>query len=114
MSASATIRQAGKVSIIDLAGRITLNDGAGAIRDAVQGVLAGGGQDILLNLGAVVYIDSSGIGELSSAYIAVSRVGGRLKLLNPQPKVDGMLQVTRLYSILVAFTDESAALESFR
>jgi len=114
MSSTATVRHSGRVAIIDLAGRITLHDGAGAIRDAVNGVLAGTHRNILLNLAGVEYIDSSGLGEMSSAYIAVTRLGGQLKLLNPQAKVDGMLQVTRLYSIFVAFADESAAVASFR
>ena len=114
MSAFASIRHVGNVAIIDLAGRITLNEGAGSIRTAVKDVVDDGHQNILLNMTEVTYIDSAGLGEMSSAYITVSRLGGRLKLLNPQSKVHGMLQVTRLYSIFVSFADESAALASFR
>ncbi len=114
MGSSATVRHSGNVAIIDLAGRITIHDGAGAIRDAVKSALADGYKSILLNLGAVDYIDSSGLGEMSSAYITVSRLGGRLKLLNPQSKVHGMLEVTRLYTLFVTFAEEGAALASFR
>jgi anti-sigma B factor antagonist len=114
MSSSATVRHSGNVAIIDLAGRITLHDGAGSIRNAIKSVLADGHNNILLNLGGVEYIDSAGLGEMSSAYITVARLGGRLKLLNPQSKVANLLQVTRLYTIFVTFTEESAALESFR
>jgi len=114
MSAFASIRHVGNVAIIDLAGRITLNEGAGSIRSAVQGVVDDGHQNIILNMSEVTYIDSAGLGEMSSAYITVSRLGGRLKLLNPQSKVHGMLQVTRLYTIFVTFADESTALASFR
>ena len=114
MGSSATVRHSGKVAIIDLAGRITIHDGAGAIRDAVKSAVDDGYNSILLNLGAVDYIDSSGLGEMSSAYITVSRLGGRLKLLNPQSKVHGMLEVTRLYSLFVTFAEESTALASFR
>ena len=109
MSSSATVRHSGNVAIIDLAGRITLNDGAGSIRSAVQGVLADGHKSILLNLGGVEYLDSAGLGEMSSAYITVARQGGKLKLLNPQPKVHNLLQVTRMYTLFVSFADESAA-----
>jgi anti-sigma B factor antagonist len=77
MGSSATVRHSGNVAIVDLAGRITIHDGAGAIRDAVNSALADGYKSILLNLGAVEYIDSSGLGEMSSAYITVSRLGGR-------------------------------------
>jgi len=114
MSASVSIRHEGKVAIIDLSGRITLNEGAGSIRSTVKAVMEGGHQDILLNMSDVTYIDSAGLGELSSAYIAVSRVGGRLKLCSPQPKVHAMLQVTRLYTLFVSFADERAAIDSFR
>ena len=111
---SATVRHVGNVAIIDLAGRITLNDGAGSIRTAVQGVLADGHKSILLNLSGVEYLDSAGLGEMSSAYITVARQGGKLKLLNPQPKVHNLLQVTRMYSLFVSFSDESSAVASFR
>ncbi|MEO8368166.1 MAG: STAS domain-containing protein [Candidatus Solibacter sp.] len=114
MSASASIRHVGNVAIIDLAGRITLNDGAGSIRDAVKSAMNDGHQNILLNMSDVAYIDSAGLGEMSSAFITVSRVGGKLKLLNPQSKVHGMLQVTRLYTIFVTFAEENAAVDSFR
>ena len=113
-SSSATVRHSGNVAIIDLSGRITMNDGAGSIRSAVEGVLAGGHKSILLNLGAVEYLDSASLGEMSSAYIMVARQGGKLKLLNPQPKVHNLLQVTRLYSLFVSFAEESAAVASFR
>jgi len=108
------VRHSGNVAIIDLAGRITLNDGAGSIRTAVQGVLADGHKSILLNLGGVEYLDSAGLGEMSSAYITVARQGGKLKLLSPQPKVHNLLQVTRMYTLFVSFADESVALASFR
>ena len=114
MSASASIRHAGNVAIIDLAGRITLNEGAGSIRSSVQSAVDDGHRNILLNMSEVSYIDSAGLGEMSSAYITVSRLGGKLKLLNPQPKVHGMLQVTRLYTLFVSFAEENAALASFR
>jgi len=114
MSASASIRHVGNVAIIDLAGRIALSDGAGSIRSAVKSAMDDGHQNILLNMSEVTYIDSAGLGEMSSAFITVSRLGGKLKLLNPQSKVHGMLQVTRLYTIFVTFAEENAALASFR
>ena len=114
MSASASIRHVGNVAIIDLAGRITLNDGAGFIRSAVKGAMDDEHQNILLNMSEVTYIDSAGLGEMSSAFITVSRLGGKLKLLNPQPKVHNLLRVTRLYSLFVSFAEENAAVESFR
>ena len=100
---SATVRHAGNVAIIDLAGRITLNDGAGSIRSAVEGVLGRRPQEHSAQSGGVEYLDSAGLGEMSSAYISVARLGGKLKLLNPQPKVHNLLQVTRMYTLFVSF-----------
>src|SRR6516164_252256 len=114
MSSSPSVRHSGNVAIIDLAGRITINEGAGSIRKSVESVLAAGHKSILLNLGAVEYLDSASLGEMSSAYILVARQGGKLKLLNPQPKVHNLLRVTRLYSLFVSFAEESVALASFR
>jgi anti-sigma B factor antagonist len=72
----------GDVSVIDVSGRITLGEGSSTLRDALRGLVAQGQKKILLNLGEVSYIDSSGIGELVSAFTSVTNGGGELKLLN--------------------------------
>ena len=68
MSMKVTTRQVDGITVLDLSGRITLGEGSVTLRDAVRGALAKGSKNILLNLGDVSYIDSSGIGELVSAY----------------------------------------------
>jgi anti-sigma B factor antagonist len=113
MEATATPRQQDNVTVIDIAGRITLNGGLGAVRAAIRTAVGEGRRNILLNLEGVSYIDSAGLGELASAYITVSNLGGQLKLVNTQDRVHGMLQVTKLYTLLVTFPDEEAALASF-
>ena len=82
MSMKVSTRQVDGVTILDLSGRITLGEGSVTIRDAVRDVLAKGSKQILLNLGEINYIDSSGIGELVSAFTTVKNAGGELKLLN--------------------------------
>jgi anti-sigma B factor antagonist len=113
MSCTASIRRSGDVSIIDLAGRIMQAAGSDAVREAIKGELAQGRRNILLNLNGVDFVDSSGLGAMASAFVTVDRLGGRLKLLNTQPRVEGMLHVTSLYRILVTFVDENEALASF-
>jgi len=81
MSMKVKTRQVDGVTILDLSGRITLGEGSVTIRDAVRDVLAKGSNKILLNLGDINYIDSSGIGELVSAFTTVKNSGGELKLL---------------------------------
>lgn len=113
MSLKATTRQVDSVSIMDLSGRITLGEGSVILRDKIRELLAQGNKKILLNLGDVTYIDSSGIGELVSAFTAVRKDGGELKLLNLTKKVHDLLQITKLYTVFDVKDDEAAAIGAF-
>ncbi len=113
MSAKATIRQQGGVAIIDLAGRITLGEGSGTVRNAIKDLIDKGERKILVNLGDVSYVDSSGLGELVGAYATVGNRGGTIKLLKAQKSVRDLLQVTKLYTVFEVYEDEAAALASF-
>jgi anti-sigma B factor antagonist len=107
------MRQVGDVVIVDIVGRITLGDGSGVVRETVKDLLKEGQRNLLLNLGEVTYIDSSGLGELVGAYATGVNQGARLKLLNVRKRVDDLLQVTKLYTVFESFTNETAALRSF-
>ncbi|MFN0102038.1 MAG: STAS domain-containing protein [Bryobacteraceae bacterium] len=113
MSATISMRQTGDVSLVDVGGKITLGDGSVAVRDAVKKLVADGTRKIVLNLGDVTYIDSSGIGELVSAFTTVSNSGGNLKLLNLTKRVQDLLQITKLYTVFEVFNDEATAVASF-
>ncbi len=76
--------------------------------------LAKGSKHILLNLGDVNYIDSSGIGELVSAFTSVKNAGGELKLLNLTKKVHDLLQITKLYTVFDIKDDEASAISAFK
>src|ERR1700723_2410342 len=106
-------RQIDGVTILDLGGRITLGEGSVQLRDTVRDLLAKGSKKILLNLGDVNYIDSSGIGELVSAYTTVRNQGGDLKLLNLTKKVHDLLQITKLSTVFDVKDDEASAVASF-
>jgi anti-sigma B factor antagonist len=110
----ATHRDAGPVTVVDLGGRITLGDGSALLRKTVRGLLDEQRTNILLNLADVDYIDSSGIGELVSAYTAVKNRGGELKLLHLTKKVHDLLQLTKLYTVFDVHSDERTALNSFK
>jgi anti-sigma B factor antagonist len=109
----AAVRHAGSVAIVDLEGRVTLGEGCAVVRNAVRELVNTGSRNILLNLQGVSYIDSSGLGELAASYVTVARLGGQLKLVHTQARVDTLLQVTKLYALLVAFSNEPEALRSF-
>jgi len=113
MSLRATHRDAGEVTVVDLSGRITLGDGSALLRKTVRGLLEEQRRKILLNLADVDYIDSSGIGELVSAFTAVKNQGGDLKLLQLTKKVRDLLQITKLYTVFEVFSEESTAVRSF-
>lgn len=113
MSIKIGTRQVDGVTILDLSGRITLGEGSVQLRDAVRDLLAKGQKKILLNLADVNYIDSSGIGELVSAFTTVKNQGGELKLLNLTKKVHDLLQITKLYTVFDVQDDETSAVGSF-
>jgi anti-sigma B factor antagonist len=102
------------IVILDLSGRITLGEGSVQLRDAIRDLVAQGQKNILLNLGDVNYIDSSGIGELVSAFTTVKNQGGQLKLLNLTKKVHDLLQITKLYTVFDIKDDEASAVGSFK
>jgi anti-sigma B factor antagonist len=109
----ATYRDAGAVTVLDLSGRITLGEGSALLRSTIQELLKEKRYKILVNLGDVNYIDSSGIGEMVSAYTTVKNRGGELKLLNLTKKVHDLLQITKLYTVFDVHSDEAAAVSSF-
>ena len=113
MSIQANTRQVDGVTVVDLRGRITLGEGSAILRDTVRDLLNRGQKKILLNLGDVNYIDSSGIGELVSGFTTVTNQGGQLKLLNLTKKVNDLLQITKLYTVFEVHNEETAAIRSF-
>ena len=113
MSMKFNTRQVDGITILDLSGRITLGDGSVTLRDAIRDLVNKGSKSILLNLGDISYIDSSGNGELVSGFTSVRNAGGELKLLNLTKKVHDLLQITKLYTVFDVKDDEASAVASF-
>jgi anti-sigma B factor antagonist len=113
VSVKLNTRQVGDVTVIDAAGRITLGEGTSTLRDAIKGIVDNGSKKVLLNLGEVNYIDSSGIGELVSAFTTVTNQGGQLKLLNLNKRIQDLLPITKLYTVFEVHDDEAASIRSF-
>jgi anti-sigma B factor antagonist len=109
----ATYRDAGTVTVLDLSGRITLGEGSALLRSTIRELLEEKRYRILANLADVNYIDSSGIGELVSAFTTVRNQGGELKLLNLTKKLHDLLQITKLYTVFDVKDDEATAVKSF-
>jgi anti-sigma B factor antagonist len=113
VSMKATARQVNSVTVFDISGRITLGEGCAHLRELIRSNLTRGNKKLLLNLGDVTYIDSSGIGELVSSFTTVSKEGGQLKLLNLTKKVHDLLQITKLLTVFDVHDDEAKAIASF-
>lgn len=106
-------RQAGDVTILDLSGKITIGEGSVQLREHVKRLLDEGKKKLLLNLGDVSYVDSSGIGELVSSYTTTNNNGGQLKLLNLTKKIQDLLMITKLLTVFQTFDNEQDAISSF-
>lgn len=101
------------VTILDLGGKITIGKGDVALREAVHQALTAGANSMLINLKDVTTIDSSGVGELVSAFTTVTNRGGKLKLVNLPAKVNDILQITQLITVFEVFDTEDEAIRSF-
>lgn len=107
------MRQREGVTILDLKGKITIGTGDIALRNAVQDAVNGGATQVLINLADVSTIDSSGVGELVSAYTTATNRGARLKLTNLPPKITDVLTITQLITVFDVYDTEDEAIRSF-
>jgi anti-sigma B factor antagonist len=107
-------REVDGVVVLDLSGRITLGEGSVQLRDAIRGLISKGKKCVLLNMGEVNYIDSSGLGELVSAFTTAKNQQADVKLLNLTKKVHDLLQLTKLYTVFDIKDDEASAIASFK
>ncbi|MBA2621206.1 MAG: STAS domain-containing protein [Acidobacteria bacterium] len=108
-----TERQAGDITVLDMNGKVTIGEGSVALRTTIRRLISEGKKNILLNLGQVGYVDSSGIGELVSSFTTVNKEGGKLKLLNLTQKIQDLLAITKLLTVFDVYDSESDALSSF-
>jgi len=113
MKMTASTRIVDGVTIVDLRGRLIMGERVWDLRDLVRNLVSQGNKKILLNLRDVNYIDSSGLGELVSAFTNMRSQGGELKLVNLTEKVHGLLQITKLYTVFDITDDEATSVKSF-
>src|SRR5262249_40408711 len=113
MSMKAEVHSKGNVTVVRVKGKITIGEGDIKLRDTIEGLLNEGKKSILLDLGEVTFMDSSGVGELVGCLTTVTNRGGRLKLLSLTKKIHDLLQVTKLITVFECFDDEAAAMATF-
>ncbi len=107
-------RLVGEVIILDLKGKITLNEGDEVLKDKINSLIMQDKKRILLNLAEVPYIDSAGLGEIVRTYTTVSRQGGQLKLVNLTKRITDLLMITKLLTVFETFEVEQDALKSYK
>jgi anti-sigma B factor antagonist len=107
-------RKDGKVTILSLAGKVTLGEGDVLLKDKLHSLLNQGQKDVLLNLAQVTYVDSAGLGAIVSAYTTMTRQGGSLKLANVTKKLQDLLTITKLLTVFETFDSEDEALRSYK
>jgi anti-sigma B factor antagonist len=106
-------RTVGGLTILDLSGKLMIGDGAQLLKDKSESLVFQGRTQIIVNLAAVPYIDSGGLGQLVACYTTLARAGGRLTLLNVNKKNHDLLSITKLVSVFETFDTERDAVESY-
>jgi len=106
-------RVVGNVTVLDLKGKLTLGDGDELLKDKINSLIQQERKMILLNLEAVPYIDSAGLGEIVRTYTTVSRQGGKLKLVHLTKRITDLLMITKLLTVFETFDSESEALKTY-
>lgn len=109
-----TTRHIDDIAVLEITGRITLGEGNVMLREIVRELIDKGNKKIVLNLGEVQYVDSSGVGELVKTHTTVRNQGGQLRLANLTKRVNDLLQMTRLSAVFDIEPDEASALASLR
>jgi anti-sigma B factor antagonist len=113
MSITLRVHHTDVATVVAVAGRLTLGEGASRLRETLQQLVADGTRRIVLNLAELSYLDSSGIGLLVSSYATMNRVGGQIKLASLSSRVKDLLLITKLLTVFEIYEHELAALDSF-
>jgi anti-sigma B factor antagonist len=108
-----TERRNGSVTVLDLSGNIRLGEGNIELHNILRFLVEKGERRVLLNLAQVIYIDSSGLGELVGGYTTLQKSGGELKLLHLTERVNELMVITKLLTVFEVFDSEAEAVASF-
>jgi anti-sigma B factor antagonist len=106
-------RQVGPVTVLDLWGQITIGDSSETFRSTIKELIENGRTKVLLHLGGVYQVDSSGLGTLVAMNVSLRKCGGDLKLVQLSDRLESLMVVTKLLTVFDAYKDEATAIESF-
>lgn len=106
-------RQVNGVVVVDLDGKISLGESNTELHQSLKQLVAEGKKNVLLNLGKVTAIDSSGLGSIVAGYSTLQAAGGALKLINLPERVSDLMTITKLYTVFDIYDSEAAGISSF-
>jgi anti-sigma B factor antagonist len=106
-------KESNGVTVLTLAGRITLGDESNQMRNKIKEILGQGKKKLVLDLGGVSYIDSSGLGTLVAAYTSARNRGADIKLANVTERLDELLSITKLVTVFSVYKSLEEAVKSF-
>ena len=104
----------GDVTVLDIVGKLTMDQAAGHLKDKINSLISQQRTRIVVNLKNVPYIDSGGLGQLVASYGSVMKTDGALKLLNVNSRNHDLLSITRLVTLFESFDSEAEAIQSFQ
>jgi anti-sigma B factor antagonist len=106
-------RRIGDVVVVDLSGKLTCTDGPGLVKDRINNLVYQDEKNIVLNLGEITYVDSSGLGELVACFLTAERAGSTIKLANAGYRMQDLLVLTKLLTLFDSHRSEADAVASF-
>ena len=108
-----TTTERGDVTVLELEGRLVLDDGDTVFRETINGLMDRNHLKLVVNLADVSYIDSAGIGVLVGRYLGVRRRGGDMKLANLTARSHRVMTITQLLNVFDCYDSVEEAVRAF-
>ena len=106
-------RIVGSVTVLDFSGKLILGDGDALLKDKIHSLVFQGRKQIILNMGAVSYVDSSGLGALVASSVTGKNNGAQIKLVSLTKRLQDLLAIAKLLTVFEAYDSEAEAINSF-
>jgi len=106
-------RVVGSIIVLDLSGKLVLGDGDTLLKDKIHSLVFQGRKQIVLNMGGVSYMDSSGLGALVASSLTAKNNSGQIKLVALTKRIQDLLAIAKLLTIFDSYDTEAEAISSF-
>jgi anti-sigma B factor antagonist len=113
MALNAVEKEVKGVTVLQLAGRVTLGEESNDLRTRIKTILAQGKTRLVLDLAEVTYIDSAGLGTLVAGFTSAQNQGANMKLANLTKRFREQLNITKLVTVFDVYDNVQDAVKSF-